>query len=197
MDQYYNTLGVSPSATDEQVRAAYLELVKKYHPDNYKDNPIADLAQEKMQEINAAYDAIMNSRRAGSAGGGSSFADVRRFIQQKRIAEAEEILNGTPEANRDAEWYFLKGSVYYTRGWLNEAYTHFAEASRRNPSNAEYSAALNQMNFQRGGGTYGPGGYRMNNNNVGGGCSTCDVCIGLWCCDSCCECGGCDLITCC
>ena len=62
MTDPYKVLGVSPNATDEQVKSAYRELAKKYHPDNYANNPLADLAQEKMQEINQAYDTIMAQR---------------------------------------------------------------------------------------------------------------------------------------
>ena len=54
MTDPYKVLGVSPTATDEQVKSAYRELAKKYHPDNYVNNPLSDLAEEKMQEINQA-----------------------------------------------------------------------------------------------------------------------------------------------
>ena len=52
----YKILGVSPTASDAEIKSAYKELVKKYHPDQYQDNPLADVAEEKMSEINAAYD---------------------------------------------------------------------------------------------------------------------------------------------
>ena len=61
----YKILGVSPTASDAEIKSAYKELVKKYHPDQYQDNPLADVAEEKMSEINAAYDQIMTSRRNG------------------------------------------------------------------------------------------------------------------------------------
>ena len=51
MTDPYKVLGISPNATDEQVKAAYRELAKKYHPDNYANNPLSDLAEEKMQEL--------------------------------------------------------------------------------------------------------------------------------------------------
>ena len=38
---------------------------EKYHPDNYVNNPLADLAEAKMKEINEAYDAIVKGRTQG------------------------------------------------------------------------------------------------------------------------------------
>ena len=61
----YQVLGISQSATDDEVKNAYRQLARKYHPDNYVDNPLADLATEKMKEINEAYDEIQRRRRGG------------------------------------------------------------------------------------------------------------------------------------
>ena len=66
----YSVLGVSRDATEEQIKTAYRELARKYHPDNYADNPLSDLAEDKMSEINEAYDAIMQERRAGRSSSG-------------------------------------------------------------------------------------------------------------------------------
>ena len=65
----YKILGVDPGATEEEIKSAYRQLVKKYHPDNYAGSPLADLANEKMQEINEAYDMVMKQRRGGTSGG--------------------------------------------------------------------------------------------------------------------------------
>ena len=129
MTDPYKVLGVSPSASDEEIKDAYRKLAKKYHPDQYADSPFKGLADEKMKEINEAYDAIVAQRKAGGAGrgygggynnvgqnGNSSFSDVRSYIMAGRIADAEQILNGVPPQRRNAEWYFLKGSVLYRRG---------------------------------------------------------------------------------
>ena len=168
MSDPYKVLGISRDATDEQVKEAYREMAKKYHPDNYQGSPIADLANEKMKEVNEAYDQIMNERKNRKNG-------------------------GVPTDSRNAEWYFLKGTVLYKRGWMEEAYNHFAKACDMDPSNPEYSAAYNQIKNQRTGayGGYNPGAPRQ------GGCSGCDVCSGLLCADCCCECFGGDFIRCC
>ena len=63
----YSVLGVDQNASDEEIKKAYRELARKYHPDNYQNNPLADLAEEKMKEINEAYDAITKSRAGGAA----------------------------------------------------------------------------------------------------------------------------------
>ncbi len=207
MTDPYKVLGVNPNATDEQIKDAYRTLAKKYHPDQYSGSPIADLADEKMKEINEAYDEIVAQRKnKGGASGGSRdnygagrntsshYADVRNFINSGRIADAEQILNGVPMERRNAEWYFLKGSVLYRRGWLEEAKDHFSRASQMDPSNMEYRAALNQAMNQRSG-AYG--GYNPYGQRTTGGCSTCDMCQGLICADCCCECMGGDLIGCC
>ena len=191
----YQVLGVSPQATDEEVKAAYRELARKYHPDNYGGNPLSDLAQEKMQEINEAYDTVVRMRQSGGGqyGGGtqSRYTDIRNMIYSNRLLDAEMLLDGVPAASRDAEWHFLKGSVLHKKGWLEDANLHYSVAHRMDPNNVEYRAAFNQIQMNR-----QTGGYRTTNTSAGG-CSGCDVCTSLLCADCCCECMGGDLIRCC
>ena len=163
MTDPYQVLGVSPSATDEQIKTAYRELARKYHPDNYANNPLADLAQEKMKEINEAYDQIQRQRKqqqSYSAGngysrqsyGGQSYSNqgsIRQLLNANRISDAEELLEGIPAQQRDADWYYLRGRVFYVRGWLDQAYSYYVRANQMNPSNPEYQAALNQLMWQR------------------------------------------------
>ena len=204
MSDPYEVLGIQPSATDEEVKTAYREMARKYHPDNYSNNPLSDLAQEKMQEINEAYDTIIRQRRqnggaagpqsapgAGRGASSSRFSDIRNMISSNRVMDAETLLDGVPVQTRDAEWYFLKGTVLYKKGWLEDAFNNVSTACRMDPSNQEYRVALNQMNMQR-----QSGGYRTSGQQTRG-CTGCDVCQGLICADCCCECMGGDLIRCC
>jgi molecular chaperone DnaJ len=200
MDNPYEILGVREGASADEIKRAYKELVRKYHPDQYRDNPLSDLAEEKLKEINQAYDFLMkkteqNQSRSNQTwnqtGGYTSYAQVRSSINTGNIGYAEQLLNNMP--NRDAEWYYLKGIIYYRKGWYNEALTNFQQAVNMNPSNMEYRDALNKMHFgnrsyeSR---VYGRSGY----NN---GPDMCTICQYLYCADCCCECMGGDLINCC
>lgn len=220
MNDPYVVLGVSQSASDEEVKTAYRNLAKKYHPDNYANAPdVAELAAEKMAQINEAYDAIMNARKNGTSAGGSSsasqenygntygtysgtqhtdFADVRNLISAGRVTDAEMVLDGVPVARRNAEWYFLKGTVLYRRGWIDQAYAYFETAVNNAPNNTEYRAAYTQVSQQRSGKTSGYSYQpRQSGSSCSSGCGPCSTCVGLLCADSCCECFGGDLITCC
>lgn len=200
MNNPYEVLGISKDASDEQVKEAYRNLARKYHPDNYTDNPLSDIAGEKMQEINDAYDQIMDERRnkgrnnyKGHTGGPSDFPEVISLINAGRYEQAQELLDGVDPSARNAEWYYLNGRVLYQRGWFDQAYTSFATATRMDPSNAEYRNAMHNAQNR---GTAGYNPYRPYG-NTGGNCSTCDICQGLICADCCCECMGGDLIACC
>ena len=174
MSDPYKVLNIAPTATDDEVKHAYRELARKYHPDNYHDNPLADLAQEKMKEINEAYEQIQRQRKSGggsaaasqrssygysrsyagaSSGGDPLLGRVRAAISGGDITLAERLLNEA--ANRGAEWNFLMGIVCSRRGWMDEAKRHFDAACRLEPDNAEYR---NAQTMFRGGG-YRPQGY--------------------------------------
>jgi molecular chaperone DnaJ len=213
MNNPYKVLGVREDATQEEIRAAYLSLVKKYHPDKYSDSDLKELANEKLVEINAAYEFLTkksSSRSAsstyseGRAGGQSysgsggsysgpnapDFARARLFINQNNIQAARAVLDGIPV--RNAEWYYLYGVVYLRQGWYDKAHDFFGRAVQQEPGNSEYNAAYQSVRSS--GSPYARGGY---SGGYTRGVSGCDVCTGLLCADCCCEsCGG-DLIPCC
>ena len=148
MNDPYQILGVPETASDEEVKRAYRELARKYHPDNYHDNPLADLAQEKMKDINAAYEQITKMRSGAKSGGDSSagssvLQQVRLAINSGNLSRAEALLANY--ADHNAEWNFLKGAVCYRRGWMDEAKRYYQTACQMDPGNAEYRSALDFM----------------------------------------------------
>ena len=202
MNDPYKILGVSPNATDEEIKAAYRNLARKYHPDKYRDSDLAEMAGEKMKEINAAYDEIQKIRAGKATGqngygggaydfngeykGGSNnpYANVRQLINLRRVVEAAEILSSIPESERGAEWHFLMGCVAVNRGHFVDAQQFFDTACGMDPNNPEYVNARERLRnrsagFGSGQSTYSPS------------CTCCDICTAFMCADCCCDLGRC------
>ena len=199
MKDPYKVLGVPPDASDDEIKKAYRALARKYHPDNYNGSDLADLAEEKMKEVNEAYDAVKKMRETGqsysgqssSSSGGYSggLAEARRLIAAGSYANAELILDSISVNERGAEWNYLKGCIMLRRGAYFDARRHIETACYMDPGNEEYRKALSDMDvYAR---RYGQGQMRTDSTGV------CDVCSPLICADCLCEmCGG-DLIPCC
>ena len=204
MTDPYKVLGVSPDASDDEIKKAYRALARKYHPDKYRESDLADLASEKMKEVNAAYEEIQNMRKNGggnqSRGTGSSqgsynyanagsknplYNEIRQYINNGNIAAAEAKLMSVHEGDRVAEWNFLYGVLLIKKGQYVDAQRYIDIACSMDPYNREYRAAKEQLHRQANG--YG-GGYQTTRS---GGCSCCDICAGLMCMDCLCSCMGC------
>ena len=211
MKDPYSILGVSKNANDEEIKTAYRELARKYHPDNYSDdNPLKELAEEKMQEINAAYEEIQKMRsNAGNSSGydngnyytGSTtgiYAEIRRKINNRKFADAERDLFGIPDSSRTSEWHYLLSIVLMSKNRVNDAMRELEIACNMDPSNLEYQKAKEMFNNSASGygstyyGGYGSAGPRQRSSTD----DACDCCANLICMDCLCECLGGDLIRC-
>lgn len=204
----YEILGVKEGASKDEIKRAYREMAKKYHPDQHGSNPLRELAEEKMRELNEAYEYLMknapdsssnggyNSSYSGgynntssNYGGNANYASIRMHIQNGNLNAAEDMLGGV--STRDAEWFFLMGVVHMQKGWYDSAYNYISKASSLDPSNMEYRDALNRMSNQNTAYRQQYYGTTRRDNDM------CDLCFKLWCADTLCECCGGDLISCC
>ena len=201
----YEVLGVSPNASNDEVKKAYRQLSKKYHPDSYVNNPLADLAEEKFKEVQAAYDEIMKQRQNGYGGGysytGQSQSNyqsgyesqelqvVRNYINARRFREALTMLANIGE--RNAMWYYYSALANMGIGNILVAVEHAKQAAAMEPGNMQYVNFANQMQFR--GQQYQNTGYNYGRQSYGTG----NLCCDLWCLDTMCECMGGDLCGCC
>ena len=161
----YEVLGVRRGASQEEIKEVYRELVKKYHPDKYQGNPLADLAEEKLQEVNEAYDMLMknsttsyssyhgtdssstygNYQSSGNASSGETgdFYQVRSALDRNDLYRAEQMLINIPIHN--AEWYFLSGVLSYKKGFVQDGIQNIRQAVDMDPNNPEYKSILGQI----------------------------------------------------
>ena len=201
----YEVLGIKPGASQDEIKSAYRKLVKQYHPDQYVDNPLKDLAEKKLAEVNQAYEMLKNNSGTSSSSYNSSsnnsytngesyssdtaqYAEIRRMIQSGNNIAAETRLNSI--SNRNAEWHFLYGMVMLNKGWFDAAINNLETACRMDPNNFEYRQNLNNLRMRA-------RSYTNTYRTPGGNANAFDCGINLWCLDSICECMGGDLIGCC
>lgn len=213
----YKVLGVSENATQDEIRAAYLALVKKYHPDKYTENPLKELAGEKLKEINQAYEMLTkkpNDASSGSYGGSYSqsgpyggsysrgYSDYTRGtpysgphaaeFARARACINQNNLNGArvildSVSTHNAEWNYLYGIIYLRQGWYEKARECIGKAYQMDPNNQEYRTAYTSLN--NAGRPYTTGGAGSGQ-NIGqyACCSLCPMLMCLDCCSGSCCC---------
>lgn len=198
----YQVLGIRRGASAEEVKRAYRELSKKYHPDSHMNNPLSDLAEERFKEIQLAYQQIMDDLDKGYSGSYSSSSsstystedntmemnNVYQLLLARRYQEAIRSLSAI--SDHSARWYYFSAVANNGLGNKVIAFDHARQAAVMDPSNRDYANLVNQLQFstQR----YQNTGVNYGRSNIGTGNFCCD----LMCADAMCECMGGDLCGC-
>lgn len=208
--QYYDLLGVSETATDEEIKARYEELKKKYSEERFLEGEAGNEAARMLNRIDVAYNEIMieRSEKHSAENAGSSYAKVDEYIRAGKINEAQAVLDEFNE--RPAEWHYLQSVVFYKKNWMNESKKQLEIAIQMDSSNEKYRTAYNklkekieydkkqaenpQQQSQGGYAQSGPQPGYDEQQQMGGGfceqCATCCACNMLlnYCLNACCNC---------
>jgi hypothetical protein len=199
----YEVLGVSRNASIDEIKRAYKELSRKYHPDSYVGNPLSSLAEEKFKQVQEAYDAIMKEKNGDfnytdnynnngySNGESGEMAEVYNLLGRRAYSQALSLLDSMP--NRNAKWYYYSAIAQVGLGNNLRGMEYARMAVSMEPNNIEYQNLVNRLSFQ--GNRYG----EVRNVYRGGRSGfddASDLCCKLWLADSLCECMGGDLCSC-
>lgn len=169
MSDPYRILGLNPGASEEEVKKAYKSLAKKYHPDVTGNDPEA---AKKMQEINSAYDAIINHKsysssssgysrsssgfyssygfdNGGESGESNELKAAASYINARHFKEALHVLSSVPYEKRNGRWFYLSAVAKAYSGDTNGAYSDISYAIQKEPGNMQYQAFLDRLNGNR------------------------------------------------
>lgn len=167
----YAVLGVRRGATDEEIKKAYRNLSRKYHPDANVNNPNKEEAEEHFKEVQKAYEQVMKEKQqgtdsffGGSSGGGfgaggfqgdffGTSSEVKmqaaaNYIQGRAFAEALYVLGQIPVTHRTGRWYYYSAVANAGMGNTATAISQIQYALRMEPSNTEYRRFYQQLQEQ-------------------------------------------------
>ena len=194
----YEVLGVYRDASEDEIKTAYRKLAKKYHPDL---NPGDEEAARRMNEVNAAYDAIQRGQTGPQPGGAQygyggyqsggyqygyqtytgsqQYAAVINAINSRQFEEALRLLDTVPGNARGGEWFFLSANANYGVGNTITALDHAKKAVSMDPTNLQYRLFLQQL--QQGSAGYQDSSVEFRTAHVPGGlCAS--LCMAQMCC---------------
>lgn len=170
MTDPYQVLGITRSASDEEIKKAYRALSRKYHPDANVNNPNREQAEEKFKEVQQAYDLIMKEKQSGASGTygygngttyrheyssdsgeSSKMQAAANYIRNHYYKEAVHVLNDIPFSERTGRWYYYSAIANNGIGNNATAIEHIQRAVDLEPSNIQYRQF---QQFMNGGGTW-------------------------------------------
>ena len=149
MKEFYELLGLTENATDEEITARYEELRDKCREDRWLDGEAGNEAAKMLTKLETAYREIMADRkeRGKNTDGKAAFEEVAELLRQDKINEAQALLDNFNE--RDAEWHYLQAVVYYKKNWTNDSKKQLEIAIQMDPDNTKYRSAYGKLNAKK------------------------------------------------
>lgn len=140
----FETLGLNSTADLEAVKTAYHALVKQWHPDQFTDEGMQQKAQQKLIELNLAYEEALKAVHGRPA----ALKDIP--LPEAKTFARHLYENGHPESalrqlartsEKDAEYFHLEGQILTALRQYGSAHQAFRAAVQMDPSNREYRRA--------------------------------------------------------
>ena len=149
MNEYYELLGLTESATDEEIAARYNELKAKYSEDRWLDGEAGNEAAKMLTKLETAYREIVASRKEhkSDADGQNAYEEIAALLKADKINEAQTKLDDCNE--RSAEWHYLQAVVYYKKNWTSDSKKQLEIAMQMDPDNVKYRNAYGKMNAKK------------------------------------------------
>ena len=146
MNEYYEMLGVTESATDEEIAARYHELKAKYSEDRWLDGEAGNEAARNLTKLETAYREITAARkeRQNSTDGQNAYEEIAALLKEDKVSQAQAKLDDCNE--RTAEWHYLQAVVFYKKNWTNDSKKQLEIAMQMDPDNVKYRNAYGKMN---------------------------------------------------
>ena len=195
MKEYYELLGLSESASDEEIKARYEEMKERAKEDRWLDGEAGNEAARLLTKLEVAYAEITASRKEQSKNteGQSSFEEISELLKQDKVSEAQALLDDFNE--RSAEWHYLQAVVFYKKNWTNDSKKQLEIAMQMDPENQKYRSAYGKMNAkneyeqqaynQQSQNPYANGAPMHDDQMGGNACSDCISCCYTYLCVNC------------
>jgi hypothetical protein len=197
MNEFYEMLGLTESASDEEIQARYQQLKEKYSEERWQDGEAGNEAARNLTKLETAYREIIEQRKEQqkNTAGENSFEEITRLLKEGNLSEAQIRLDDCNE--RNAEWHYLQAVLFYKKNWTNDSKKQLEIAMQMDPNNVKYRSAYGKLNAkneyqqQQASQTQNPytnyNGMPMDDGEQmgGGACSNCISCCYTYLCVDC------------